>query len=1057
MKSYFLSATLAVVLRLFGCDGGGSDPVPTPAAAPTFNPPGGTYTASQSVAISSTTPGATIYCTSDGSDPTTASPVCSGGVAVTADLTLKAFATAPGFATSPVASASYVIALPAATPVITPGNGTFTLPQSVSIDCSTPGASIYYTTDGSPPSSGTTLYTGSLWVATDATVSAIAYAPGHVASEVATAIFNIVPSTPAATPVITPGGGRFAAAQTVSITSSTPGATVYYTTDGRWPTSGSTPYTGTFQVSSSANVNAIAYAPGFLPSAVSTATLFIAGGEGDFATFCAGIDADFAVLTTSCLKANPDWVATQKSVGCENLLVDIQAGRFMYDAAHGAACRASFTSAGCAALQKRGGGLTAECKLAMLGQGTSGSVCYNEASCDNLSCGMGMGGGCPGVCMPYPQIGESCAIYDCAPGLACDASAGPGVCKVPSGEGGPCPCQTGFFCDGSNLCAPLQASGFCASPDGCAIGYACVGSPGSCQPTVGAGGACSNALPGPTECGPGYHCAAGICAADPKVGEPCTSGQACIGATCDGFSSTCVAWVDPFPACSSAPSEPGLTLLDGFGGPSIDGTKWYAGSMSRMVAGGAAVLGLDVTNARPRADRNDTYGTMVNPVPPVAGQRTSSLRADIRVPAATATRTGGVNIRATLRLSYSPPSQRLNFWGGAQDMVMAEVGLIDEGSGLYAFRRLTHCDNASCTTLSTSGITFVDPVEFAPIGVPHFAGAAAAYDTTYTVSLRLDEATGIFHWSVAGGGFGAGVSGTADPAVYLAATANWSGIPLAGSGYQGSAMGVSLVNYGAVGSGGRILGNFDNVLVGFNGATATAFDDFSGTGGNSGPTELSPARWNAPGYFTSGLQNGSLVVEHQITSVTSNQTTAGQVMTLGDPPGFGTLLVDGAVLAHGTTGTGSGGGYFGIGGRFYNDGSSTRLFDATGDVSANLLIQVFPGTAYLYLNRCNNPTCSTSTFVGTVALPGATGLNVGGHRLRLSWDAIARRFTFGVDGVIAQVDPTTAGGGVTNPIAYGGPARFPLRYLNSSAWVTSGNVGQTTGLTVRFTDLFTGP
>src|SRR6185437_15911918 len=49
---------------------------------------------------------------------------------------------------------------PAATPSFSPPGGTYTSPQSVSITDSTPNASIYYTTNGTPASTGSTLYSG---------------------------------------------------------------------------------------------------------------------------------------------------------------------------------------------------------------------------------------------------------------------------------------------------------------------------------------------------------------------------------------------------------------------------------------------------------------------------------------------------------------------------------------------------------------------------------------------------------------------------------------------------------------------------------------------------------------------------------------------------------------------------------------------------------------------------------------------------------------------------------------------------------------------------------
>lgn len=86
-------------------------PPPPQAAAPTFSPPAGTYTLPQSVILSSTTPGAAIHFTSDGSTPTAASPVATAAIPVGATVTLQAIAVASGYADSAVASASYTIDL----------------------------------------------------------------------------------------------------------------------------------------------------------------------------------------------------------------------------------------------------------------------------------------------------------------------------------------------------------------------------------------------------------------------------------------------------------------------------------------------------------------------------------------------------------------------------------------------------------------------------------------------------------------------------------------------------------------------------------------------------------------------------------------------------------------------------------------------------------------------------------------------------------------------------------------------------------------------------------
>src|SRR5215472_7677881 len=97
---------------------------------PTFNPGTGTYSSAQTVTISSTTGGATICYTTDGSNPSATTPgLCSAGtslanggtVIVGTSETLKAIGTESGLTNSAVGSASYTISV---APVFTSGNST---------------------------------------------------------------------------------------------------------------------------------------------------------------------------------------------------------------------------------------------------------------------------------------------------------------------------------------------------------------------------------------------------------------------------------------------------------------------------------------------------------------------------------------------------------------------------------------------------------------------------------------------------------------------------------------------------------------------------------------------------------------------------------------------------------------------------------------------------------------------------------------------------------------------------------------------------------------------
>ena len=83
-----------------------SNPV---AATPEFSPAAGTYTSAQSVTISCATSGASIYYTTDGSDPDNTKTQYTGAISVTSTTTIKARAYASGYDPSAIASATYTI------------------------------------------------------------------------------------------------------------------------------------------------------------------------------------------------------------------------------------------------------------------------------------------------------------------------------------------------------------------------------------------------------------------------------------------------------------------------------------------------------------------------------------------------------------------------------------------------------------------------------------------------------------------------------------------------------------------------------------------------------------------------------------------------------------------------------------------------------------------------------------------------------------------------------------------------------------------------------------
>ena len=79
----------------------------------------------------------------------------------------------------------------------------------------------------------------------------------------------------AATPTFTPAAGTYATAQSVSITDSTPGAVIYYTTNGTTPTTASTKFTTSINVVTTETIKAIAVATGYANSPVGSSTYTI--------------------------------------------------------------------------------------------------------------------------------------------------------------------------------------------------------------------------------------------------------------------------------------------------------------------------------------------------------------------------------------------------------------------------------------------------------------------------------------------------------------------------------------------------------------------------------------------------------------------------------------------------------------------------------------------------------------------------------------------------------------------------------------------------------------
>ena len=245
------------------------------------------------VQISTPTPDARIYYTMDGTTPTAQSLQYTNPFEVTANCTIKAIAYKDNFNPSEVVSKYIDIS------VITCADPSFQRDgNSVSIVCSTAGASIYYTLDGSNPTTGSTPYTAPIQLGQNGTLKAIAVKENYYDSQVVTYSVNWFQVESVA---ITYEN------KLIQMSTPTPDARIYYTMDGTTPTAQSLQYTNPFVVTANCTIKAIAYKDNFNPSEVTSkyidVSLFICAAptfqrEGNTVSIMSSTDGATIYYTT---------------------------------------------------------------------------------------------------------------------------------------------------------------------------------------------------------------------------------------------------------------------------------------------------------------------------------------------------------------------------------------------------------------------------------------------------------------------------------------------------------------------------------------------------------------------------------------------------------------------------------------------------------------------------------------------------------------------------------------------------------------------------------------
>jgi len=239
--------------------------------------------------------GYNIRYTTDGTAPTANSSIMDAdGYVVTTSCTLKVVIERYGVVLTDVAQKS-VEPVGCATPVISFDYTTST----ASIICITANTTIYYTTDGNDPVVGTSsTFSTPLTITTPTTIKAIATHETLANSEIATLVISQV-----ATPTIQNNGSN-----AISITSATPGATIYYTVNGSSPTPSSSVYTTPLRENvSGVTINAIAVKENMITSAMGSgavtlqceAPVITRNGNNGFRVTCPFPASDVTIYYTT--------------------------------------------------------------------------------------------------------------------------------------------------------------------------------------------------------------------------------------------------------------------------------------------------------------------------------------------------------------------------------------------------------------------------------------------------------------------------------------------------------------------------------------------------------------------------------------------------------------------------------------------------------------------------------------------------------------------------------------------------------------------------------------
>jgi hypothetical protein len=274
-------------------------------AKPTASPAAGAVASDTPVTLSTTTAGAVIHYTTDGSTPTASSTLYSDAnkPTITGSTTIKAIAVKTGLTDSDILTADYtavdgkVIA-----PTASPATGVVASGTQIRLSTLTSGATIRYTIDGNTPTDSSTQYTEAITINVTTTIKAIAVKTGMTSSAILTEVYT-VPVAPSA-----PTNVRAEALSSSSITvswNSVNGASKYYI------------YRGTSSGGENTKIGEVTFAPLYTDTGLSPSTKYYYKVS---AYNSAGESSKSDSVNATTLSAtnpfeNTKWIATTSSFG----------------------------------------------------------------------------------------------------------------------------------------------------------------------------------------------------------------------------------------------------------------------------------------------------------------------------------------------------------------------------------------------------------------------------------------------------------------------------------------------------------------------------------------------------------------------------------------------------------------------------------------------------------------------------------------------------------------------------------------------------------------------